>query len=161
VNIKYLIPFIFVIFTSCSVEQVDDAFTLSMPEYDVKWNPQLRWTIEDIQVYANIEIEEQEARNEITDTRFSNGPCLLSAERKYELAIQNGFNESDLEIVVIKLTEDAAIKLDWSKGWPTHAVLRYKDEIFDNGFISDIPFYIEDLPRYGVKVKDVWSRYQK
>ena len=147
---------------SCSLEQVDDAFNLPMYEYDEKWNPDLQWAIEDVHMYVNIETEENATRYyQIYDKKYRNGTCLLSAERKYELALRFGYDERDLEIVVIKLTEDAALKADWSNGWPTHAVLRYKDEVFDNGFITETPFDIEYLDRYGEKIEDVWSRYQK
>ena len=144
----------------CSTEQIGDAFELPLYEYDAKWNPDRRWTIEDIHVYMNIEIEEQAIRNHLLpNEKYLNGTCLLSAERKYWLALQHGFQEKDLEIVVIRLTKDAALKADWSRGWPTHAVLRYKGEIFDNGFISKTPFDIEDLSRYGEIVPDQWSKY--
>lgn len=147
---------------SCSWEQFDDALMLPMPEYDAKWNPNLVWEMEDVHVYINLVTRDEAKRNyRIYDKIYQNGTCLLSAERKYELALQYGYNEQDLEIVVIKLTEDAALKADWSNGWPTHAVLRYKDTIYDNGFIATIPFDIEYLDRYGEKVKDVWSRYRK
>lgn len=147
---------------SCSMERINDAFTLSLYEDQAKWYPDSPWAMEDVHMYVDIETREAAARNFTPySKRYQNGTCLLSAERKYELALRYGYDEQDLEIVVIKLTEDAALKADWSNGWPTHAVLRYKDEIFDNGFISNTPFDFEDLSRYGEKVEDVWSRYQK
>ncbi len=143
----------------CSWEQVDDTFSLSMPEYDAKWNPDLRWAMEDVHAYANLETDQ--LRAEYMDVeRYRNGTCLLSAERKYELALQHGYEKKHLEIVVIKLNEDTALKADWSRGWPTHAVLRYKDEIFDNGFISDTPFDKKYLSRYGEIISDQWSKYR-
>ena len=138
----------------CSLEQIDDAFNLSMPEYDTKWNPELVWAMEDILVYTNREYDEIPR----VTPKYLNGTCLPNAERKYELAQFYGYQ--DLEIVVIKLNEDTALKADWSKGWPTHAVLRQGNEIFDNGFISNTPFDIEDLSRYGEIIPDQWSRYR-
>lgn len=150
------------VLASCSMERINDAFTLPLYEDQAKWYPDSPWAIEDVHRYVNIETKETADRHFIQySKKYRNGTCLLSAERKYELALRYGYDEQDLEIVVIKLTEDAALKADWSNGWPTHAVLRYKDEIFDNGFISETPFYVSGLSRYGEKVKDVWSRYQK
>lgn len=132
-----------------------------MYEYDAKWNPDLKWAMEDIHVYMNLEMEDRATRNFIRITKkYRNGNCLLASERKYWLALQHGYAEKDLEIVIIKLNEDAALKADWSNGWPTHAVLRHKNEIFDNGFISPIPFYVEDLSRYGIIIPDRWSKYR-
>ena len=158
---KYILPLLLML-SGCSMQQIDDAFTLPMNEYDGKWNPDLVWSLEDIHVHTNREMKEQADRRFIRYTeKYRNGTCLLAAEKKYQLALQFGYEESDLEIVVIKLTEDAALKADWSNGWPTHAVLRHKDEIFDNGFISSTPFYVDGLTRYGETIADVWSRYQK
>lgn len=148
---------------SCSLEQVDDAFTLPHPEYDAKWHPDVQWTMEDIQVYVNRQYDEEARKT----PKFRNRTCLPIAESKYKMAVAYGYNEDDLEIVVIKLSPDMALKAYWPtdavgvKHWPTHAMLRYKDEIFDNGFIAEIPFDIQYLDRYGEKVEDVWSRYQK
>jgi hypothetical protein len=139
----------------CSLEQVDDAFLLPMPEYDAKWNPELIWTMEDILVYTNREYDEMPR----VTPEYLNGTCLPNAERKYELAQSYGYQ--DLEIVVIKLNEDTALKADWSNGWPTHAVLRHQNTIYDNGFISRVPFDIQDLSRYGEIIPDQWSRYHK
>lgn len=145
-------------------EQADDAFGLSLPDYYMKWHPKLNWEMEDIHVYTNLEVDELATDTETRNiTKYRNGTCLLAAERKYALALKFGYNERHLEIVVIKLSEDAAVKADWSNGWPTHAVLRYGNTIYDNGFISDIPFELEELltPRYGTQVPDVWSKYRK
>lgn len=139
----------------CSIERIDDAFSLPMPEYYAKWNPGLIWTMEDILVYTNLEYREIPRAT----PEYRNGTCLPNAERKYELAQSYGYQ--DLEIVVIKLNEDTALKADWSRGWPTHAVLRQGNTIYDNGFISDIPFDIEELSRYGEIVPDQWSKYRR
>jgi len=165
---KTLVIFLCILLAGCAGgwEQVDDAFYLPIHEYDAKWNPDLRWEIEDVHAYVNIEVDDSAVKANIQKMftkKYQNGLCLYSAERKYELALQHGYNENDLEIVVIKLSEDAALKADWSNGWPTHAVLRYKDTVYDNGFISKTPFDYDELltPRYGTKVQDVWSRYRK
>ena len=140
-------------------EQVDDAFTLPHPEYDAKWHPEVRWTMEDIHVYVNREYSEKAKKS----PKFRNRTCLPSAEAKYKLALQYGYDENDLEIVVIKLSQSMSYRAYWPEngGWPTHAVLRYKDQIYDNGFISNMPFHKIFLTRYGEQVKDRWSKYRK
>lgn len=162
-TVKFLLFALAISLAGCSWEQFDDALMLPMPEYDAKWNPDLVWEMEDVHAYINLVARDEANRNyQVYDRKYRNGTCLLSAERKYELALQYGYDESDLEIVVIKLTEDAALEADWSNGWPTHAVLRHKDTIYDNGFITRTPFDVEYLtPRYGEKVEDIWSRYRK
>ena len=155
---KNLISIILAIALSgCSLQQIDDAFILPMPEYDAKWYPEKQWPMEDIHVYVNLETSVKARKS----PEFRNRTCLPAAEAKYELAQRYGYNEDDLEIVVIKLNEDTALKADWSKGWPTHAVLRYKNEIFDNGFISRTPFDVKYLSRYGEVIFDQWSKYRK
>lgn len=129
----------------CS-QQVLDAFDLPMYEYDAKYGTgTAHWTPEDIHVYVN-RMKLKPPTDRYPDV---NGNCLVVAEEKYRLAKENGY---DPFILVVKLHE-------WTDG-STHAMLVVGRTVYDNGFISETPFDIDEIERYGVVIADQWSRYR-
>jgi hypothetical protein len=75
---------------------------------------------------------------------------------KHDMAVESGFDASDMEIIVILIHPDTAIARDVDEG-STHAVLRVGDTIYDNGFLTSIPFDAEYLTWYGTKIQNIWS----
>ena len=110
-------------------------------------------TVGSIQVYVNMLA--RDAYYKPKRPHF-NGTCLETAERKYELLEDQGLKS---KIVIIRLHKD--VEEQRNAASPLHAVLVYDGEVYDNGFISEIPFDLEDLDRYGVQVPDVWSDYRE
>jgi hypothetical protein len=85
-----------------------------------------------------------------------NGTCLETSELKYEMAVEQGYNP---EIVVVRLHEEVEYLRGASS--PLHAVLLVDGTVYDNGFLTRVPFDLEYLDRYGVRVPDVWSDYRR
>ena len=75
---------------------------------------------------------------------------------KHDLAVEKGIDPADMEIIVFLLNEDTAMVGDVDYG-STHAVLRVGDTIYDNGFITTVPFDVKYLTRYGTIIPNVWS----
>ncbi len=135
-------------------QQANDAFELSMAEYARKWEGGLsHWTIEDIHIDVN---------RVVNDKYYSpkrpqlNGYCWETAEMKHDLAVEKGIDPDDMEIIVFLLNEDTAMVGNVDYG-SMHAVLRVGDTIYDNGFITTVPFDVEYLTRYGKILPNIWS----
>jgi hypothetical protein len=136
------------------MEQVNDSFELAMADYARKWEGGLsHWAIEDIHIDANRVVEDKYYNSKRPEL---NGYCWETAEMKYDMAVESGFDASDMEIIVILIHPDIAIARDVDEG-STHAVLRVGDTIYDNGFLTSIPFDAEYLTWYGTKIQNIWS----
>ncbi len=142
------------ILSGCSAQQVDDAFELSMAEYARTWEGGLsHWTIEDIHIDVNRVVNDKYYNPKRPEL---NGYCWETAEMKHDLAVEKGIDPADMEIIVFLLNEDTAIKGKVDYG-STHAVLRVGDTIYDNGFITTVPFDVKYLTRYGKILPNTWS----
>jgi hypothetical protein len=84
-----------------------------------------------------------------------NGTCLETAELKYKMMKEQGYNP---EIVILYLHYNVEYFMGATS--PLHAVVVEDDLIYDNGFISTIPFDRKYLERYGREVPDSWSDYR-
>ena len=138
----------------CSAQQVNDAFELPMADYARKWEGGLsHWTIEDIHVDVNRVVSD---RNYNPKRPELNGYCWETAEMKHDMAVESGYDAADMEIIVILIHPDTALVRDVDEG-STHAVLRVGDTIYDNGFLTRVPFDTEYLSWYGMKIPNIWS----
>lgn len=135
-------------------QQVNDAFELPMAEYARKWEGGLsHWTIDDIHSDANRIVSDKYYNPKRPEL---NGYCWETAEMKHDMALESGYDAADMEIIVILIHPDTAMVRDVDEG-STHAVLRVGDTIYDNGFLSKVPFDADELSWYGTKVTNVWS----
>lgn len=80
-------------------------------------------------VHALVNLEWQKTENS----------CLASARQKIAVMRRHGYSP---ELVVIQLHDDPR----------THAVVLLNGQIYDNGFLSDIPFDYRDLSFYGKRI---------
>lgn len=136
------------------LQQVNDLFELPMAEYAQKWEGGLsHWTMEDIHIDVNRVVSDKYYNPKRPEL---NGYCWETAEMKHDLAVVKGIDPADMEVIVFILSEDTAIKGNVDSG-STHAVLRVGDTIYDNGFITTVPFDVEYLTRYGTIIPNVWS----
>jgi hypothetical protein len=136
------------------LQQADDAFELAMVEYARKWEGGIsHWAIEDIHIDTNRVVNDRHYNPKRPEL---NGYCWETAEIKHDLAVEKGFDPADMEIIVFVLNDDTAIwgNVDFGS---THAVLRVGDTIYDNGFLSTIPFDVEYLTWYGTIIPNIWS----
>lgn len=136
------------------LQQVNDAFELPMAEYAKKWEGGLsHWTMEDIHIDVNRVVADKYYNPKRPQL---NGYCWETAEMKHDLAVEKGIDPADMEVIVFLLHEDTAISRKVKSG-STHAVLRVGDTIYDNGFITAVPFDVKYLSRYGKRLINVWS----
>ena len=145
-----------VLMSGCAggLQQVDDAFELAMVEYARKWEGGLsHWSMEDIHIDTNRVVNDRHYNPKRPEL---NGYCWETAEMKHDLAVEKGFDPADMEIIVFLLNEDTAMVSDVDYG-STHAVLRVGDTIYDNGFITEVPFDVEYLTWYGTIIPNTWS----
>ncbi len=116
---------------------------------------QSEWTMEDIHVQVNRLVNDKYYEPRRPEMKL-NGLCLETAEIKYEVGFEKGYRG---EIVIIRLHKD--IEYLRRATSPHHAVFVLDGTVYDNGFISETPFDLKYLDRYGTKIPDVWSYYRK
>jgi hypothetical protein len=112
-----------------------------------------KWTAEDVHVHVNRVVADK--YYQVKRPHF-NGTCLEAAEMKYELAESQGIKG---EIVILRLHREIEY---WREATsPLHAVYISNGIVYDNGFLSDMPFDEIYLDEFGNRVPDVWSDYRR
>lgn len=94
-----------------------------------------------------------------SDLPFST-PCLDFSHRAFDLISESSNQVSEMRVVTIVLSDATLDKRGgprYGYGIDKHAMLLVDGTIYDNGYLSNMPFDYEDLSYYGDEISNVWS----
>ncbi len=94
-------------------------------------------------------------------TQFSySTPCLDFSHRAFDLIAKSKHKLSEMRVVTIILNDDTLDRRGGPRfgyGKDKHAMLLVDGTIYDNGYLSDVPFEYEYSSDYGREIDNVWS----
>jgi len=87
-------------------------------------------------------------------------PCLDFSHRAFNLIAKSKHKLSEMRVITIVLNDDTLDRRGgpfFGYGKDKHAMLLVDGTIYDNGYLTDVPFDYEHPSRFGREVANVWS----
>lgn len=87
-------------------------------------------------------------------------PCLDYSHRAYDLAAEAENPPKQMRVVTLLLSDgtlDTRGGPKYGYGKDSHALLLVDGVLYDNGYLSNMPFDYKDLAFYGEEIDNIWS----
>ena len=136
--------------------------------YDVS---RLEMRINDVAAVRPSEIHKAEVSGHAYSSTFSanegaysqfpfSTPCLDFSHRAFDLIAKSKHKPSEMRVVTIILNDNTLDRRGGPRfgyGKDTHAMLLVDETIYDNGYLTNVPFDYEYPSHYGREIDNVWS----
>jgi len=91
---------------------------------------------------------------------FAPTPCLDFSHRAFNLIAKSKHKPIEMRVVTIVLNDDTLDRRGgplFGYGKDKHAMLLVDGTIYDNGYLTDVPFDYEYFSHYGREIDNMWS----